>query len=454
MGEDVITQAYVLRKNNSGYPQYSTFELPHTSKWQNVDGHKNAEKLFSVCNVIIYFLLWIFTIKIKFVIFSTSIKNYSNYNMYKGTGLRYIELLNGLQIVRDSLAAIGEGKKYQVVALSSQLRGLLVLTKSTPNPILHSIANTLEIDISLYLPPKEDIQSNLLVYNHLLKATTEPTQSNKQKISLKQWLATTVVRMNCHEFSISDVIKTIADKNGGAHYDEKLPTELAMLCSGINKQGVLVTDIILIEVAKIIIQLGIKILKSEFDFQYFIDIVVKVDNIVKKKNIITYYGENKTYTPISIYIDEGRSINLKLQDSNGLSFTSALYENVISGRYIIMFGYELKDNMQPELVIYRNDKIIKHGLNPLLFIYNRFVHFPNQIFSDDDIEIAFGAIMAYKNVLSIEDTVSVYKHMMENRENVLCMKGKQSATVMPNGDIKFDVSGNRKHTTIKAFLSK
>ncbi len=70
----------------------------------------------------------------------------------KMIGDRIIELTKSLQVIRDSIDLIGQGKRYQIIPLCGQLRALLTGTskKKKNEPLLIDLSRLLDKKLSVF----------------------------------------------------------------------------------------------------------------------------------------------------------------------------------------------------------------------------------------------------------------------------------------------------------------
>ena len=184
--------------------------------------------------------------------------------MYKkGTGHRYIELFKSLQIINDSLYLISIGKRYQTIPIAGQLRALLLKDKQTPNPLFFEILELLNKEISVYLKidkNKTQIGNNLFYWNNSIDISLKETQEYSLKVSFEDWLEKIVFEYDTESYSIGKIIKLIANKNGGAHYNYEVPICVAVICAATDSNYIPFVDKVIVHVAETIKTIGLELI--------------------------------------------------------------------------------------------------------------------------------------------------------------------------------------------------
>ena len=151
--------------------------------------------------------------------------------MKKSTGRQYIELFYSLQIINDSLSLISLGKKYHVIPIAGQLRAILIKDKQTPVPLYYAIQKILEVKQYIYLstiPEKIKISKDCECYFNVMNVSLERDKLHYQKEDIGKWLQYCIVETPQKSFTIEEVIKIVANKNGGAHYNEEISNDAVL----------------------------------------------------------------------------------------------------------------------------------------------------------------------------------------------------------------------------------
>ena len=358
---------------------------------------------------------------------------------------RYLEFFKGLQLVRVSLENIHQGKLEHFYTLYAQLRGLYVVPHDknripkNENVIAYDVAENLNIDTSLYISSKTYEDKENIYYDHLFTTQTSPTIENNIKVPLKDWMELDIVKINGQSFKIWEVIKIMADKNGGAHFDKKIEKENeAALCIARNKAGRLVVQVLMERVGTILFNIGLKVIKSQFDFHFIMALALKVPpKKMSNKNLLSF----KTLLgniPISVAIDQAKMLKLKLSDLEIGAYEFDLYSINKSRLVIINFSYEITEEMKVMLTIYTDDSLVKYKLERPLFIGHNFISYGNIEIGDEEIEWGFSALKIFARALNERQTMLEH-HIMKNHENgnVGVLLGKQIVQVNSDMSLVF-----------------
>lgn len=333
-------------------------------------------------------------------------------NVFKNTYWRYLELFNGMQIIRDALDFVGQRKNHYFIPLSGQLRALFVLPHDQNNqlkkitdenkPVSFELAEELGVELNVYVRKQEYDEKENQYFSHLFDTTTYPTKDNIQKVSLKDWMELDVIVINGVKIKIWQVIKKMADKNGGAHYDRKLPLNDFELYNARNKANISVLFLVLAKIGEVLFNVGFKIIELGFNFHFILALGLKItSNLSEKKNIVTYGSSRLYYAPVSISIDEKKLLNLKLSAPDGRFYEFDIGPQKTNEITVISFSYQLTEKMHVMLSVYYGyDLIFKYELHSPLYIGISFPLFDKIIFSDKDIEVGYFDTQLYYNILS------------------------------------------------------
>jgi hypothetical protein len=154
----------------------------------------------------------------------------------KPLGLRVQELIDSLQVMRDSLDAIRQGKGYQLLPLSGQLRALLYAKRKTNKPLLLDLADQLGRELQVYHMPgvEQPLPPELPTPVHRLAGfpfTLQQELPKQTACSLVELLDLKIVEHNGKSYTALDLIKFYANKAGGAHFAPAIESEYAELLS-------------------------------------------------------------------------------------------------------------------------------------------------------------------------------------------------------------------------------
>lgn len=147
----------------------------------------------------------------------------------KSLRLRYMEFFSSMKLLRNSLDNVALRKEEFFISLSAQLRAMFVPDRNrsgefikTDEFICFRLAKELGIELDLFVQPTTYVDKQCQYYSHLFTTTLTQTQTNTQKQTLLEWLNNDIVKIKNKKFKIYEVIKIVADKNGGAHFDKAL----------------------------------------------------------------------------------------------------------------------------------------------------------------------------------------------------------------------------------------
>ena len=155
-----------------------------------------------------------------------------------------------------------------------------------------------------------------------------------------------------YRFKIWEIIKIMADRNGGAHYDGALTRkemELYKAKNAANYYSLL--SLVLTKIGKVLFQIGFKVIRSVFNFQFIMGIALNLPTLTTRKNIATFYSISG-FSPLSLSIDEKNMIKLNLENLEGHRYDLDIGENRSDEIIVINLGYEISADMSAILSVY------------------------------------------------------------------------------------------------------
>lgn len=189
-------------------------------------------------------------------------------NVRKSQRQRLEELRQALIVIEHGLrAAVEAGEEAHLVPVVGQLRALLVSSGQTP--LLLDLARQLDFPLEFYSIPLDFLDNEQIAEilgptriqwtGDSLSAKPVPPPI-KQKVTMKAWLASTQVVVGRKKISGERLLKMVANKLGGSHYDPTLPPELAAILP-FELGGVTSFYLTLIRLGQVVVHLGRKLLE-------------------------------------------------------------------------------------------------------------------------------------------------------------------------------------------------
>jgi len=387
--------------------------------------------------------------------------NKSPVHISKTLHRRVVELSESLQIIRDSLTLIKRGKFYQAIPLYGQLRSL-VSEKGRKNPsLLFDIATKLSFSLDVYYverkPPPEEVlpASKLLFFFMPLEISYIRQGSNQKKSTLDEFLSTTAVVTSHSSYSVNDIIQLLANKAGGAHYSDKIhEIDAQLFLTGLYNQSQLVkmglsNPSILIDliyqVGMLIYNLGLKLLKSVSEFEFFIQVYIPKQDLNDKAYILDI-GNTDSSTRISLILEKNSNLSFIIQDSEGRSFKLGVTKYISFERlYVINVSYGFTNTMQTYIKIYiDNEAVIDEIYDQILSLRSDFKGlklYQNRSFEDvnQGITIGIGQYMVTKALSPLDNQKVAFfleKASHNNEKLVWYKRGTYGYTEPPNSDLK------------------
>ena len=324
------------------------------------------------------------------------------------------ELLGSLQIIKDSLDLYEKSKDYQILPISGQLRALLL----DKNSLLFELAELTSISTDVwYLPYDKNAYVSGAVFSfHRLMVSLNKSYPKHTKISLQELLKKEIIEIdgltakkdkdgNPLPISSELLIKSYAEKAGGAHYDLDIEEYIVHSLQQVGKHNV---NSFIIDIAKIVIQLGLNIIRKIgcFDFQIALAINPK-QNINERGCIFEAVMPNSPMLYM-LFIDNMFKLHFLFADINNRG-TAVASEQKIDWTipHIINITAEITSELKTEVVLYVDGKCFGKTIenSPILVLSEPTVY--EEIFNMsklvpyEPIEFGIGDFLLYGRVLDI-----------------------------------------------------
>jgi hypothetical protein len=195
-------------------------------------------------------------------------------DIVKPFAARIIELMQSLQVLRDSIDAVRAGRQYQMIPLYGQLRALLTDKAKRNSPLLFDIAGQLNDKLEIYAMPgpednklPKDLTEKLFAHLAGFPVGLHRSLPSQDVVPLKKFLERPVYLLRGRKHTSRSIIDLFAQKAGGSHYARKVTREEAELLSSSLLGGPLLNSSLL-QLAEMTLALGQRLLGriSKFDF--------------------------------------------------------------------------------------------------------------------------------------------------------------------------------------------
>nr|MDP9179099.1 hypothetical protein [Gemmatimonadota bacterium] len=195
-------------------------------------------------------------------------------DIVKPFGARIIELMQSLQVLRDSIDGVGAAKPYQMIPLYGQLRALLTEKTKRNTPLLFDIAGQVNDELDIYAMPSPEgidlpgeLQEKLFAHLAGFPVGLHRSLPKQDLVTLKSFLERPVYLLRGRKHTGRSIIDLFAEKAGGSHYARKVTHEEAELLS-FSLLGAPLLNSSLLQLAEVTLALGQRLLRriSKFDF--------------------------------------------------------------------------------------------------------------------------------------------------------------------------------------------
>lgn len=198
----------------------------------------------------------------------------------KPFAIRIVELLQGLQLIADSLQKIREGELRYLMVLSGQLRSLVAERSKGEVPLLLDVAEKFGTDLVIHCMPgvddptvPEELRKDLVLHVAGFPVSLERQYPAQKRMRLPEFLDENLIVFRGTNYTSRKVIEWYANKAGGAHYSSSLPEDFAALMS-LNLMNIQPLANLLVQIGEATLAAGRQLLKSVVDFEIYALVVV------------------------------------------------------------------------------------------------------------------------------------------------------------------------------------
>lgn len=198
----------------------------------------------------------------------------------KSFAVRTVELLQGLQLIADSIQKVREGEIRYLIVLSGQLRSLVAERSKGETPLLLDVAEKLGKDLAIHCMPGVDdpsfpeaLRKDVVLHVAGFPVTLERQLPAQREMRLPEFLDEDLILFRGTNYSPRKVIEWYANKAGGAHYSGRIPADFAALMS-LNLMNMQPLANLLVQIGDATLAAGRHLLKSVVDLEIYALVVV------------------------------------------------------------------------------------------------------------------------------------------------------------------------------------
>jgi hypothetical protein len=210
----------------------------------------------------------------------------------KSFGTRIVELMQSLQVLRDSIGAVHAGKGYQMIPIYSQMRALLTDKASQNKPLLFEIAKKLDEKLEFYAMPSPagdtlHVEGKEKVLAHMSGFPVGLHQSLplQELVTMKAFIDRPLYLLRDRTHTCRKIIQLFATKAGGSHYAGKVTREDAELLSP-GFLGAAMLNSTLLQLAEVTLALGQRVLRRICKFDLHIILFAPTQQIEKPRTLV------------------------------------------------------------------------------------------------------------------------------------------------------------------------
>jgi hypothetical protein len=138
------------------------------------------------------------------------------------------DLSESLALLEDALEKVQGGDDNYFKIISGQLRALICFGSRSLSPLLFNLAEENSIELECYgYSVREPLEGLVLAINPgIAVSVANPQRPSIGKSKFKKWLDKPYLALHSYLYTPNEVIRMVAEKEGGAHYDDAMPEKL------------------------------------------------------------------------------------------------------------------------------------------------------------------------------------------------------------------------------------
>jgi hypothetical protein len=351
----------------------------------------------------------------------TGLKNFQL--IPKPLGLRIIELLHSLQVIRDSIEGVRQGKPYQFLPLYGQMRSLLTERSKGNEPLLVDLARIIGHEMRLYMMPATDDpsipeilkRSDLVLHLAGFPLALRSELPAHREVSLEDFLNAKILAYKGAEYTAREVIELLANTAGGAHFAPKLSQDFAELMQfGFLGQPMLANA--LLQISQITFALGVRMLRTQIDREFHALVAIPLQSLSRESFLIdSRYPDS--LMAFRIHVTPQRAVVVTARGIDGVSFQLTSGSGVSSEEpHHLAFMLRLSDELRSDASLYLDGIQVAHLVIPqpvfLLAAHRDFDEYYNRSQEDASAGLTFGlgVVQAYSGDRSMADQGAIFLH--------------------------------------------
>lgn len=144
------------------------------------------------------------------------------------------ELNAAVSLLSDAISQVENGNSQYYKILAGQLRALVATGSRTLNPLLLNLAEEKGITLICYaystvikgLESLDEKHLVLAINPDILISHRPVSRPSIKRYEFKKWLNMPFLVLNSEKYTPNEIIRVVAEKEGGSHYDDALPEKL------------------------------------------------------------------------------------------------------------------------------------------------------------------------------------------------------------------------------------
>jgi hypothetical protein len=354
----------------------------------------------------------------------------SDYNPKKKVLLtRFIELYTSINILKDLIKEIDNGKSYLIIPIIGQLRSLLCEKSSKSKSLLIDIAEILDYQTDFYF-----IEQNIITIdsaNGLVFGVTPPILSlekqdfNQKKTNLGDYLKKKNIQLETKYYAIEDLIKLFSNKLGGSHYSLSISEpEADLLNKNIGFGNTRVFEEILLRLSKIVLEIGIRFIRKYSEFDFYIGLYIPEQSFENDFNPIIDYKFNDNASRLTFGATKNGKYFVSLHDLSFRNFQFISQNKISLNREIqLNFYHKVTNDFKSIIYIIENDKVLlEEEIYQPIFLLNEFWEYESAInliidSKQNGFRLAIKAFTIYNNAKRDKSKVDYLRKIGEYEKN-------------------------------------
>lgn len=380
-------------------------------------------------------------------------------------GLKVIETLQALQLLRDAICAVREGKLYHLPVLSGQMRSLLIdKTKHSERLLLH-VSQHIGIQLIVFCghgvdDPSYPLKDKPVFWVSGFPITADRKLATQREMPIERVLLEPFVLYQGIQYTPKTIIEWFANRAGGSHYSKSMPRPFAEMLT-LNLGAIKPLPQMLLQLAEATLIAGQKFLRAVVPQELHLLIALPASPRSEVFLLDASYPESAMRLSILLNARGTPAVRLVGLDGSSISLVGSRLVTWEEPHHL-QLTINITEDLTTRVELHLDGENLGHSeLRSPLFLVSDWVKFDvchNKAVDGEpqDFRCAFGEVALYASNLSPYDRASMLLYIGKRRRDPdlkLLLYEEQSFGRSPPGERDIMIQGAARQISAKDLLA-